>query len=49
MSIFICKKDEDIEAFSKEKSVYFEKIGTSRTFFIFRYSYYRNSLHLKLL
>ena len=35
ISIFVCKKDQDIEDFLKCKAVYFEKLGKSRTFFIY--------------
>jgi len=35
ISIFVCKKDNDIENFLKERAILFEKLGKSRTFFIF--------------
>lgn len=35
ISIFMCEKDKDIETFLKEKAVLFEKLGKSRTYFIF--------------
>lgn len=35
ISIFICKKDPDIENFLKSRAIQFEKIGKSRTFLIF--------------
>lgn len=35
ISIFVCKKDEDIENFLKTKAIQFEKLGKSRTFFIY--------------
>ena len=35
ISIFVCQKDSDIENFLKEKAILFEKLGKSRTFFIF--------------
>lgn len=35
ISIFVCENDKDIENFLKEKSVLFEKLGKSRTYFIF--------------
>ena len=35
ISIFVCKKDADIENFLKDKAILFEKIGKSRTFFIY--------------
>ncbi|MGB4590325.1 MAG: hypothetical protein WBI17_14000 [Clostridiaceae bacterium] len=35
ISIFVCEKDLDIENFLKDKAIKFEKLGKSRTFFIF--------------
>ncbi|MDD2402389.1 MAG: hypothetical protein PHI90_10375 [Clostridia bacterium] len=35
ISIFVCKRDPDIENFLKEKAIIFEKLGKSRTFLIF--------------
>jgi len=35
ISIFVCKKDPDIEEFLKSRAIQFEKIGKSRTFLIF--------------
>lgn len=35
ISIFVCEKDKDIENFLKEKAILFEKLGKSRTYFIF--------------
>lgn len=35
VSIFVCTKDNDIENFLKEKAIRFEKLGKSRTFFIY--------------
>lgn len=35
ISIFVCKKDLDIENFLKTRAIQFEKLGKSRTFFIF--------------
>lgn len=35
ISIFLCSKDRDIESFLKEKAIEFEKLGKSRTFFVF--------------
>lgn len=35
ISVFICEKDKDVENFLKEKAVLFEKLGKSRTYFIF--------------
>lgn len=35
ISIFVCQKDSDIENFLKERAILFEKLGKSRTFFIF--------------
>ncbi len=35
ISIFACKKDEDIENFLKNRAISFEKLGKSRTFFIY--------------
>ncbi len=35
ISFFICEKDNDVESFLKEKAILFEKIGKSRTYFIF--------------
>lgn len=35
ISIFVCKRDPDIESFIKEKAILFEKIGKSRTFIIY--------------
>lgn len=35
ISIFVCEKDKDVEVFLKEKAVKFEKLGKSRTFFIY--------------
>ena len=35
ISIFICEKDKDVENFLKEKAILFEKLGKSRTYFIF--------------
>lgn len=35
ISIFICQKDGDIEAFIKNRAILFEKLGKSRTFLIF--------------
>lgn len=35
ISIFACEKDSDIENFLKEKAILFEKLGKSRTFFVF--------------
>lgn len=35
ISIFNCEKDIDIENFLKEKAILFEKLGKSRTYFIF--------------
>lgn len=35
ISIFVCEKDKDIENFLKERAINFEKLGKSRTFFIF--------------
>lgn len=35
ISIFVCKKDADIENFLKSKAIQFEKLGKSRTFFIY--------------
>jgi len=35
ISVFVCEKDKDIESFLKEKAILFEKLGKSRTYFIF--------------
>lgn len=35
ISIFVCKKDPDIDYFLKEKAIVFEKLGKSRTYLIF--------------
>ena len=35
ISIFECSKDTDIENFLKYKAIAFEKLGKSRTFFIY--------------
>ncbi len=35
ISVFLCRKDTDIENFLKERAIKFEKLGKSRTFFIF--------------
>ena len=35
ISIFVCKKDMDIENFLKEKAILFEKMGKSRTYFLY--------------
>jgi predicted GNAT family N-acyltransferase len=35
ISIFMCKNDPDIEGFLKNKAIIFEKLGKSRTFFVF--------------
>jgi len=35
ISIFVCQKDADIENFLKDRAIKFEKLGKSRTFFIF--------------
>ena len=35
ISFFVCKKDLDIENFLKEKAILFEKIGKSRTYFLY--------------
>lgn len=35
ISIFLCRKDNDIENFLKEKAITFEKLGKSRTFLVF--------------
>jgi len=35
ISIFVCKKDLDIENFLKEKAILFEKMGKSRTYFLY--------------
>lgn len=35
ISIFICKKDQDIENFIKDRAILFEKLGKSRTFLIY--------------
>ena len=35
ISIFVCSKDRDIENFLREKAILFEKLGKSRTFFVF--------------
>lgn len=35
ISIFFCKKDEDIENFLKKRAIQFEELGKSRTFFIY--------------
>lgn len=35
ISVFICEKDKDVENFLKEKAILFEKLGKSRTYFIF--------------
>lgn len=35
ISIFVCEKDKDIENFLKEKAILFEKLGKSRTYFVF--------------
>ena len=35
ISIFVCEKDSDIENFLKDRAIQFEKLGKSRTFFIF--------------
>lgn len=35
ISIFVCEKDVDIENFLKSKAIQFEKLGKSRTFFIY--------------
>lgn len=35
ISIFSCERDFDIESFLKERAILFEKLGKSRTFFIF--------------
>ena len=35
ISIFMCKKDIDIESFIKTKAILFEKLGKSRTYFIY--------------
>ncbi|SHJ33450.1 hypothetical protein SAMN02745751_02310 [Dethiosulfatibacter aminovorans DSM 17477] len=35
ISIFVCEKDLDIESFLKNRAIQFEKLGKSRTFFIY--------------
>jgi len=35
ISIFVCKKDSDIESFLKYRAIQFEKLGKSRTFLIY--------------
>lgn len=35
ISIFVCVKDADIETFLKSRAIQFEKLGKSRTFFIY--------------
>ena len=35
ISIFVCEKDADIENFLKSRAIQFEKLGKSRTFFIY--------------
>ena len=35
ISIFVCSKDHDIENFLRDKAILFEKLGKSRTFFVF--------------
>ena len=35
ISIFYCEKDKDVENFLKDKSIIFEKLGKSRTYFIY--------------
>ena len=35
ISIFVCKKDADIENFLKDRAIAFEKLGKSRTFLVF--------------
>ncbi len=35
ISIFLCQKDRDIEDFLKKRAIYFEKLGKSRTFFLY--------------
>lgn len=35
ISVFICEKDKDVENFLKEKAILFEKLGKSRTYFVF--------------
>ncbi len=35
ISIFVCEKDSDIENFLKSRAIQFEKLGKSRTFFIY--------------
>jgi predicted GNAT family N-acyltransferase len=35
ISIFVCEKDADIENFLKIRAIQFEKLGKSRTFFIY--------------
>lgn len=35
ISIFVCEKDADIENFLKDRAIQFEKLGKSRTFFIY--------------
>ena len=35
ISIFVCKKDKDIEFFLKNRAIKFEKLGKSRTFFVY--------------
>ncbi len=35
ISIFVCHKNEDIEHFLQEKAIPFEKLGKSRTYFIY--------------
>jgi hypothetical protein len=35
ISVFLCEKDTDIEYFLKNRAILFEKLGKSRTFFIY--------------
>ena len=35
ISIFICSKDRDIEGYLRKDAILFEKLGKSRTFFVY--------------
>ena len=35
ISSFVCEKDKDIEIFLKERAIMFDKLGKSRTFFVY--------------
>ncbi|AEX85567.1 hypothetical protein Marpi_1157 [Marinitoga piezophila KA3] len=43
ISNFFCRKDSDIERFLKEKAIKFEKLGKSRTFFIYNEDAIKNN------